>query len=348
LKYRYIYVICLCLPVLCFFASCSLLSINGRADCYKVVTWNVQTFFDAVRNGSEYPEFSKSYSNWSRDSYVCRLERLCKAVNQFDADIIILQEIENKGILYDISNQLADNSWFGNKNYSFGCFASASGSAVGCAVLSRYPLAGLTVHSLDIRRADRAQPSLRPVMEVTVATGAKKLILYVNHWKSKSGDKQKSDIWRTWQESVLAGLIIGRITVPQPGTAGILACGDFNRDIAEFTAENAENYPGMPEVMLHHICPGRRDSVSVYTPWLDGRICKIQGSYYYRGKWERIDHFFSAGNIRITSFGAETEGPWIDKSGIPVKYSLYNGSGYSDHLPLYCIIGMQKKAACAP
>ena len=40
----------------------------------KVVSWNVQTFFDARTEGCEYAEFKKG--GWGKDAYVCRLKNL--------------------------------------------------------------------------------------------------------------------------------------------------------------------------------------------------------------------------------------------------------------------------------
>ena len=79
---------------------------SGENQLY-VVSWNVQTFFDAQTSGLEYAEFRGSKSIWSQQLYEHRLERLLDAIQQIDADILVLQEIENMAVMYDISNGLA-------------------------------------------------------------------------------------------------------------------------------------------------------------------------------------------------------------------------------------------------
>ena len=46
---------------------------------------------------------------------------------------------------------------------------------------------------------------MRPIMEVNLDVGGRNVILFVNHWKSKSGGEEESEIWRDWQETLLAG-----------------------------------------------------------------------------------------------------------------------------------------------
>ena len=55
--------------------------VSGENQLY-VVSWNVQTFFDAQTSGLEYSEFRGSKSIWSQQLYEHRLERLLDALNQ--------------------------------------------------------------------------------------------------------------------------------------------------------------------------------------------------------------------------------------------------------------------------
>ena len=93
-----------------------------------------------------------------------------------------LEEIENEGIINDIANQFAGNSWDSSKNWTYSCFAKEKNSSIGCAVLSKYPLFGIKTHSLDIRTQKDSQPSMRPIMEVNLDVGGRNVILFVNHF----------------------------------------------------------------------------------------------------------------------------------------------------------------------
>ena len=63
-----------------------------------------------------------------------------------------------------------------------------------------------------------------------------------------------------------------------------------------------------------------------------------KGSYFYKNEWERIDNIFSFGEVTLVKFQPVTNPPVADDDGKPVSYKMYNETGYSDHLPLKCII----------
>lgn len=81
-----------------------------------LVTYNTQTFFDAVEDGTEFKEYKGSKSRWTDQKYRARLERLKNTM--FAAgerltgkkdrlpDIVVLQEIENDRVIEDFCKQL--------------------------------------------------------------------------------------------------------------------------------------------------------------------------------------------------------------------------------------------------
>ena len=311
------------------FCSCSALGKKERS--LKIVNWNVQTFFDGNKDGVEYTNFIKS-QRWNQEAYKDRLQKLCKAINQLDGDLVILEEIENLGVVYDISNALAGNNWNQKKVYRYACFAKKENSSIGCAVLSRLPLQGLKVHSLDIQAEQAQAPSMRPLIEVDLLA-PKRLKLFVNHWKSKGGGKSggaDSALWRRWQESLLAQKIIE--AKENGGGIPIICAGDFNQDINEFSlVQDGDIDGGAANVAL--FCPFSGQKALVYSPWIDfaGQI----GSYNFRDKWERIDHFFTSGNLMLEDFAPQT-GEWSYEDGRPKVFRLYSLNGWSDHLPIAC------------
>lgn len=326
--------IAIVLSLTLFAAGCG----HAEEPGIKIVTWNVQTFFDAVNDGNEYSEFRKS-DRWSQNAYEARLKTLCGAIKKLDAEVYVLEEVEKADIIYDISNALAGDVWHRRKKLNYALFAKDAGSSIGCAVLSRLPLSNATVHSLDIRTEQDKQPMMRPLIEVTVTKNKRPLTIYVNHWKSKAGGEEKSERWRNWQESVLAGRIL------RLGEGASISCGDFNRDISEFSAidcgvpEDARAQP--PNVLLRYAGFFGARGVETYSPWLDedaSAQCGSQGSYFFRESWERIDHFFAAGGATLREFTVATGAPWTNPDGTPDSYKVYSGFGCSDHLPLLCTI----------
>ena len=316
------------------FSSCSAVvsctnSPQAQTQSLTVMNWNLETFFDARFDGTEYTQFKNAKSGWSREKYDVRLDRLAEVIKALDADVLVFEELEKEEQLYDISNRLSGTFNFA-KMYGYSCFAIEEGSSIGCAVLSRFPLGEVSVHALDIRTESETQPSMRPLLQVSVQNGEKKLVLFVNHWKSKSGDKNgETALWRRYQERVLADCMASALA---QGNA-VLACGDFNMDIVEFT-DVEDGSTRRENVVLR----GKTD-VAVYSPWYDAlhRLTE-PGSYYYQNAWERIDHFFAAGAVTLSAFAPQTKGAWATSAGVPVCYQLYSGKGYSDHLPIMCTV----------
>ena len=307
------------------FFSCAFNRNSAEKNSLKIVNWNVQTFFDGNNDGIEYSNFIKS-KKWGTEAYKGRLKKLCSAINTLDADLLVLEEIENEGIIYDISNALAGNSWNPKKVYRYGCFAKKKNSSIGCAVLSRKELCGLKVHSLDIESEPNGAPSMRPLIEVDLRISEKTLKVFVNHWKSKAGGGEESQIWRRWQEGLLAQKI--HSVQKKSPDAAIICAGDFNQDISEFFVEDG------PEktANIQLVSPYSGKSVSVYSPWPD---YKGGGSYHFHDKWERIDHFFSCGNLVVKDFFPAT-GAWSYEDGRPNPFKIYSLNGWSDHLPIVC------------
>ena len=307
--------------------SCSIESCKenlSRNSCVSIVNWNVQTFFDSQTDGSEYSTFRNS-DFWNEEKYRNRLQRLCDVITFLDADIFIFEEIENEGILYDIYNQLSGNSWNQNKIWNYGSFYKDENSSIGLAALSKIPLEDMKIHSMDIRIMDEIQPSSRPILELKISVNDKDLFLFVNHWKSKVSGILQGENWRQWQEFILSKSILQK--------ERFLICGDFNKDIDEFIWEEKNS---RVKICLRN----DENNVSVFSPWInsDKSFTTEIGSYYYKGNWERIDNFFISDKINLQEFKVCTNGEWMSDKNIPNSYKIFIGEGYSDHLPIMCII----------
>ncbi len=312
------------------FSAAVFLILAGSCSCFqrveklRIANWNVQTFFDAAVTGSEYSDFVKS-KNWNSDAYSERLDRLCSSIIALNADVVVLEEIENSTVISDIFDFISAKNPFG-KNYDYGCFASVKDSCIGIAVLSRYPLDCAKTHAVEVRGQSEKQPSMRPILELTVLKNGKRLHIFANHWKSMSGGREKTEVWRDLQEKLLADEIVRSCDVYRDP---FIVCGDFNRDVCDFSEDDGF-------IILHGNC----SDIEVSSPWYEADGTELNnGSYYYNGSWSKIDNFFAGQNVCIKDFAVENKGDWCDKNtGIPYKYKIWNGFGYSDHLPITCTV----------
>lgn len=313
------FILYLSLILLCF-CSC-----KEAKTTYKFATYNTQTFFDANIDGTEYKQFIDAKGQWNKEAYIQRLKRLCHILKEVDADVIALQEIENADMIYDIFNYF-EGYISTKKRYRYAAFEKAEDASIGCAVLSRFPLKDKRVHTLDIRVKGAVQPPLRPTMELTVQTPQTDIKLFVLHWKSKAGnDNGQSKIWRQWQERQLSQLFEDNAKLGLP----CIAVGDLNQDISEFSLDKEKN-----RVMLYNTTP-------VQSVWLMKQDIDYAGSYYFRDKWEKIDHVFFNDNCKIEDFVVNT-GDWVDEDGIPIAFKLWTLTGYSDHLPLSFVVNLSQ------
>lgn len=313
-------------------ASCSnpFPSLSGL-NAVQITTYNIQTFFDAVTTGLEYDDFKGSKSSWSEEKYKIRLARLCSMLEFLDSDIFVFQEIENEQILQDISNNLkiqADAS----RSFSYAVFVPSRDKTLGCAVLSRFPILSCSSHAVDIRRPAVSPPDMRPLLEVSVDCGFSfPVTVFAGHWKSKAGSDEHSGFWRSAQEAVLAS----RISLFPEGY--FIFCGDCNKDISEFHCSGAYVVLNAGDTLTV-----KSELVHVISPWLVSPYSSLNGSYYYQKRWEKIDHFFLGTGLSLHAFKREDEGFHVNDQQIPVRYTVWNGEGYSDHLPLSCVFGEKK------
>ncbi|AEJ60855.1 Endonuclease/exonuclease/phosphatase [Spirochaeta thermophila DSM 6578] len=282
---------------------------------YVVATYNVENLFDAVEDGAEYDEFRPS-SFWTEEKVLVRLEAVSRVVRSLDADVLILQEVENERVLGRlVSGYLADAGYRWH-------FLPEEEGAVHVAVLSRIPVEGVRVHALK----DPRVAVLRSVVEVEYRLGGEQVFLFGVHLISRAGPAWRDEIRRN--QLFLIARRLEEIRRTAPG-AHVLVGGDFNME-----ADEVETF------FDRALFP--QDVHSVWSMMVPGTM--PSGSYWYEGRWERIDGFFFTEGLR-DGVGLDVTGgevmafPWLlDERGRPWSWDMGTGSGYSDHLPVKVIL----------
>ncbi|HOX32021.1 MAG TPA: endonuclease/exonuclease/phosphatase family protein [Spirochaetales bacterium] len=326
----------------------------GREEAsLSLLSYNVHNLFNAVDEGSEYPEFSLASGRWDEARYRSRLAAVGKAVGAALPegrwpDILCLEEVENEAVLRDLAaGPLKAGA------YRYLGMAPAPGSPVNCGILSSRPLAGLKAHCLASGIPGRAVEG-RCLLEARVEAGGTSLILFVLHWKSKLGGAEASEALRREAAALLAERV-GLALDADPG-ALVLACGDFNEGPDEYlrvgrrypTAllpqPEAGPGPGGPRILVtfEAACAGRASGGEpvLYSPWAEGSGY----SYSYQGGRERIDGFLlSAGlvdgrGLDFRGFSAVDAAFLLDAEGNPLAWSPSVPGGYSDHLPILLLL----------
>lgn len=101
----------------------------------KIASYNVENLFDGENNGNEYSDYKvckiktkECFSEWNEAKYNKKLNQISKVIKELNADIIALQEIENKAVLKELANL---------SGYEFYEFSASKNSPVGVGFLSK-------------------------------------------------------------------------------------------------------------------------------------------------------------------------------------------------------------------
>lgn len=303
----------------------------------SLVSYNTQTFFDAVEDGTEFQEFRGGKSRWSEQRYRIRLERLktilftagerLTGVKDRLPDIAVLQEVESSRVIEDFCKQLPHKETY---PYAL-CPSRPAKAAFTTVILSKFPIEHFRFHTLYMQD----QSVLRSLVEAQLNVGSEKkprrLTLFAVHWKSKSGSGESAGI-RILQEQQLLQKIREH-NARSPGIP-VVICGDFNQPLEEFN-----------ELNTFAVC---WNTAAYKTENQQSR--QPDGSYYFKNKWEKIDHIFYYDRLHTPAETPNTvhtgttaiepvlffvlyEPPLV-KDGKPLRYNVVSGEGYSDHLPL--------------
>ncbi|MDR1618974.1 MAG: endonuclease/exonuclease/phosphatase family protein [Treponema sp.] len=324
------------------------------AENIRIMTWNVQAFFDGTERGNEYNKYRGAA--WNQEKYMARLNGLIQALDKLEEtpDILALEEVENEGVLKDLADRISSS-----RGYRWTFFAGNPGHSLGLGVLSRIPFTKAAVHSLSYR--NEAIP--RPVLELWVEIRGSPIALFVCHWKSKLGGEDATGKLRRGAARIILRRMreIGKTHPSMP----VLIMGDLNENHDEFYRRNGAVtgalIPDDPEAAEATgfgktptstaqadflILSGRKppvpeffppDATGLYSPWTEALG---EGSYYYRDEWETIDHFllssgfFDGSEWEFDGCRVAESPPFVNARGHPNAYNPQTGAGLSDHLPL--------------
>ena len=189
-----------------------LLQITLNALNFKVASYNVENLFDLKYQGTEYKEYIPNTKYWNKKAYKQKLKNISKIINDLDADIIALQEIESKIALKDLIKIIPQ--------YKYYKFLKNKSSSIGVALLSKYPIAKSSTIIVD-----KNDLYARDILKATVSIKNKSFIIYVNHWRSKRAKESYRVIYATALKNDIDNLNID---------ADYIILGDLNSNYNEY------------------------------------------------------------------------------------------------------------------
>lgn len=189
--------------------------VAGEQETYRLASWNVRNLFDPVDD---------SYNDdvLTSEEYSQKLGELAAVIDALEADILVLQEVENMRCLQDLNRALA-------RPYPQLGLIEGNDTIRGIDVcfLSRLPVARVSSHKKHRLPTHPDAPKRygfsRDCLEVRLQTQPS-VTLLVNHFKSARGDAKKSAAKRRVQA---AGVVEIAKEVDAPGRA-LFVVGDLN------------------------------------------------------------------------------------------------------------------------
>ncbi len=302
----------------------------------KIISYNLQNFFDAKDNGAEYDEFLEKSSLWNESKYEVRVEKLFSLLKKdifSSASVIFFQEVENDNIL-----KLLLEKGLSRRGFSYyGCVNSGTPLSIG--FISKIKPVSISSNATQTSRA---------VLGFECFINNEQVFLYVLHAKSQIGGEAET----RKERKELASLL--KILTDDKKGANIIILGDFNE---EFSYSSDLSYGYVPLGLFEQESIEKAHSIPItgdkslsnyevfYSPFLDKTIpLNSDGTYYYDGAWSFLDNALISSSF-IDEKGLEFEQFYVIKekemveNGIPYRYDIQKGNGISDHFAIALEIG---------
>lgn len=304
----------------------------------KIASYNVENLFDMKNNGVEYEEYLPNKHNWTRQNFEKKLLNIAEIICDIDADIIALQEIENKNVLKLLKRRLRTIGCY----YKYDAITHKKHSAIQLATLSKIPIS--SVKEINVNKALK----YRPILETKFLIDSKPFYVFNNHWASKHSSESSR---------VLSAKRLKKRVLSLPKSSEYILLGDFNSDYNEYQhfSRKLNNTQGL--VGINHILKTSNNqklfkkqeisklSFAHYNLWLDVPTFQ-RWSHDFYGKKQALDSMllpsslFDGKSLDYVNHSFKVFKPayLFHKKGYvyrwQYKYGRHLGKGYSDHLPI--------------
>lgn len=306
---------------------------------FKVVFYNVENLFDTIDNPltSDIDFLPDSKVAWNTVRYFQKIQHTGRVLVSIDSlnlpGIIGLAEIENRSVLED----LIALTGLKQGKYQIIMEEGQDPRGIDVALMYRTDLFKEVNHqAIPSAYTFKTRDILYARLE---SSNHETYHLFVNHWKSREGGSQGTEVKRIENAGILKHLT-DSILIRYP-KANVIIVGDFNdepgnRSIAEILGAEKPGLTFSPASLYNLL----------YDPYEKG-----EGTLYYKD-WDVFDQIIVSGNMLMKKKGKAPlivspyayifKPDWIlykNKSGESVPNRTASSKeyygGYSDHLPVY-------------
>ncbi len=305
----------------------------------KIASYNVENLFDMQYSGHEYKEYIPYKHGWNQQKFSKKLLNISEVICEVNADIIGLQEVENRNILQKLQQSLRRVGCF----YKYSAISHKKYSAIQVAVLSKFPIKAKK--EIIVNRA----LGYRNILEVKYIFNNRPLFIYINHWKSKSSKESK--------RILSARALKKRLNILPKGSEYILL-GDFNSDYNEYKHMGKKHNDTFGKTGINHVLKTinlkeqfvrpsffKENAFEHYNLWLELANYR-RWSHNFYGDKQGLDAMILPSTLFdgkgmdyiANSFYVFKKDYLFHKKGYifrwEYKHKHHQGRGYSDHLPI--------------
>lgn len=312
---------------------------------WMVAFYNVENLFDTINDPTINDEefLPESRLNWNTEKYLHKLHQKAKVIAGMDSlelpHFIGLAEVENQAVLEDLVSEPA----IAKAAYSIAHIEDDDDRGIEVAALYRADYFRLLhLQAMEITKPDSLSGKMRHILYAKgLIYGNDTLHIFVNHWASRYGGKDKTDPKRRVSADFLRHKADSLLSFNVD--ANIIMIGDFN--------DNPDD-PSMTEHLkaVSPKQPVKADGLYnlAIDPFLAG-----EGTLYYRS-WDFFDQVIvSSALLNGKSWQVDTlkvvKHPWMlfqQKNGEFRPNRTASGGryygGFSDHLPVVLYLAPDK------
>ncbi len=315
---------------------------------FTIASYNVENLFDLTLNKSDYKEYKpNTKANWNRKTFDIKLKNTIKVIKDIDADIIALQEIENKELLKLLQIKLPQ--------YKYISFSKYKNASVGVGFLSKIKI--IEEKTIEVKFSNKL---FRPILETTFLFENNEFKVFNNHWPSKAVPEN--------YRIKYAKKLFDRVKL-LPKDYDYILVGDFNSNYNEYETifnekrlNTTNSLTGINHVLNSHIedrfitkenILKYKEATVHFNPWLEKNI-EERFSSKFRGGNVTPDNIllpYSMFDNKKISYVSNSflifKPEYLYKNKRvnrwQIKNSVHTGKGYSDHLPILAKFSTSKQ-----
>jgi predicted extracellular nuclease len=325
-----------------FLNSSAIFSQNSRNDTLFVASWNLENLFDTVDDPGKIDEefLPGSEKDWTIEKLNKKLSNLASVINAMNnnkgPDLLGVCEVEHESLLKDMISK-----FFQNKNYATAYLESPDERGIDNGLIfnaNKFKLISVSGDTINLDNGDQTRLILN--VNLQLKKSGDTLHVFVNHWPSRRGGQEKSEINRIKAASTLKNEVNNYFKLNK--NSKIIIVGDFNDEPGN--ASILKTLDAIP--FFCESSPRSKNSSELFNLAYNS-FEKGEGTYKYRDDWNMLDQIivstslingdikYSCGSFKIfePDFLVTHSGKY---EGTP--FPTYGGSrylgGYSDHFPI--------------